>query len=192
MATNARFAVAVHTLGMLAFADDTPVSSERIAASVDTNAVTIRRIFQLLGQAGLVVGQMGPYGGARLARAPEAIDLAAVWRAVDDGALFALPASGGNPRCAMSCSVQPVLQEIFADAEAALTQALAAVSVADVIERVGARLGARVPGGCTGEPARAARDAGAAAAGAAASPASLPGRSGRTAQPGRPTTPRGS
>ena len=108
MALSARFAIAVHTLGVLALAGDGPVTSERIAASVHTNPVTIRRIFQALGRAGLVVGQLGPNGGTRLARAPEAIDLAEVWRAVEDGELFAFAASGGNPACPVSCGVQPV------------------------------------------------------------------------------------
>jgi hypothetical protein len=71
-------AVAIHTLGMLAFADECPVTSEKIAESVQTNAVSIRRLFQALGKAGLVVGQMGPNGGARLARSPKQITLAEV------------------------------------------------------------------------------------------------------------------
>ena len=148
MPTNARLAVAVHTLGMLAFADELPVSSERIAESVDTNPVTIRRVFQALGRAGLVVGQMGPNGGARLARAPESIDLAEVWRAVDDGPLFAFPPSGGNPDCAVSCGVQPVLGEIFSEATAALEGALSRITLADVISRVQARTGSRTPPAC--------------------------------------------
>ena len=143
MATNARFAVAIHTLGMLAFADELPVSSERIAESVDTNPVTIRRVFQALGRAGLVVGHMGASGGARLARPAEAIDLAEVWRAVDDGPLFGFPPSGGNPECAVSCGVQPVLAEVFDEATAALEGALARISLADVIARVQARAGHR-------------------------------------------------
>src|SRR5207253_8541992 len=133
MAANARLAVAIHTLGMLAFADETPVTSEQIAESVHTNAVSIRRIFQALGKAGLVVGQMGPNGGARLARSPENISLADVWRAVDDDALFALPRSGGNPSCSMNRAVRPVLAEVFAAATAALEASLERVSLAEVI-----------------------------------------------------------
>ena len=148
MPTNARFAVAIHTLGMLAFADELPVSSERIAESVDTNPVTIRRVFQAFGRAGLVVGQMGPSGGARLARDPGAIDLAEVWRAVDDGPLFGFPPSGGNPRCPVSCGVQPVLGEIFDGATAALEGALSRITLADVIARVQARTGSRMTVAC--------------------------------------------
>ena len=141
MALSARFAVAVHTLGILALTADGPVTSERIAESVHTNPVTIRRIFQALGRAGLVVGQMGPKGGARLARAAAAIDLAEVWRAVEGGDLFALTASGGNPACPVNCGVQPVLGEIFDQAEQALEQALSRISLADVVARVQARVG---------------------------------------------------
>lgn len=141
MALSARFAVAVHTLGILALTGDGPVTSERIAESVHTNPVTIRRIFQALGRAGLVVGQMGPNGGARLARAPETIDLAEVWRAVEGRDLFAFAASGGNPTCPVNCGVQPVLGEIFGEAEAALEHTLAGISLADVVARVRTRVG---------------------------------------------------
>ncbi len=140
MPANARFAVAVHTLGMLAFADEQPVTSDRIAESVNTNPVTIRRIFQALGRAGLVIGQMGPNGGARLAREPERIDLAEVWRAVGDVELFALPASGGNARCPVCRGVQPVLREIFDEAEDAVTRSLAGITLAEVLARVQARV----------------------------------------------------
>src|SRR5437868_13435197 len=115
MAANARLAAAIHTLGMLAFADECPVTSDRIADSVQTNAVSIRRLFQALGKAGLVVGQMGPNGGARLARPADEITLADVWHAVDDDALFALPRSGGNPACSLHRTVRPVPAQVFAD-----------------------------------------------------------------------------
>jgi Rrf2 family protein len=145
MALSARFAVAVHTLGLLALDGGGPVSSERIAQSVRTNAVTIRRLFQALGRAGLVVGQMGPNGGARLARPAESISLADVWRAVEDGDLFAFAASGGNPGCAVSCGVQPVLGEIFDRAEAALERGLADVTLATVVARVRSHGGLAAP-----------------------------------------------
>ena len=141
MSANTRLAVAVHTLGMLAFADECAVTSDRIAESVDTNAVSIRRIFQALGRAGLVVGQMGPRGGARLGRAPEDITIADIWRAVEDDTLFALPRSGGNPACSMNQAVRPVLCEVFAEATSALEASLAGVTLADVIRRVQARAG---------------------------------------------------
>ena len=141
MAANARLAVAIHTLGMLAFADECPVTSDRIAESVHTNAVSIRRLFQALGKAGLVVGQMGPNGGARLARTPDQITLADIWRAVDDDELFALPRSGGNPSCSLNRAVRPVLGEVFGEASAALEASLARVTLGDVIGRVQARAG---------------------------------------------------
>ena len=152
MALSARFAVAVHTLGVLAMSGDGPVTSERIAQSVHTNPVTIRRIFQALGRAGLVVGRMGPNGGARLARPAESISLADVWRAVEDGDLFAYSASGGNPACPLSCGVQPVLGEIFGEAEAALEGALAGISLAAVVRRVRACIGPAARDAVPGAP----------------------------------------
>ena len=53
MAANSQFSVAVHVLAMLADVGEGNVKSEYIAASVNTNAVVIRRLLGQLSQAGL-------------------------------------------------------------------------------------------------------------------------------------------
>ena len=42
--TNTRFALAVHVAALLAHADPEPVTSETMAASVQTNPVVVRRV----------------------------------------------------------------------------------------------------------------------------------------------------
>src|SRR5437667_14393 len=84
---SSRFAVAIHVLTLLASRDG-PLTSEYIAGSVNTNAVVIRRLMKALRGAKLVVSQGGPGGGWRLARAPEAMSLRDVYRAVEDPPLF--------------------------------------------------------------------------------------------------------
>lgn len=76
-----RFAVALHILLLLADAADADTTSGRLALSIGTNPVVVRRIAGLLVKAGLVVVQRGP-GGATLACPADAITLADVWRAV--------------------------------------------------------------------------------------------------------------
>src|SRR5438552_10981521 len=96
MAANSQFSMAVHVLTMLANAGDGHLKSERIAGSVNTNAVVIRRLISQLNQAKLVSSQTGAGGGTRLARAPGEISLAEVYEAVCCGEVFALHSRSPN------------------------------------------------------------------------------------------------
>jgi DNA-binding IscR family transcriptional regulator len=69
--SNSRFAVATHVLTSLALAaEDDPgarLTSDELAASINTSPVVVRRIIGRLQAAGLVVAQTGRGGGAALA-----------------------------------------------------------------------------------------------------------------------------
>jgi len=131
MSSNSRFAVAVHTVTLLALSDG-PVSSTAIAGSVSTNPVVIRRILGALHQAGLVHTQLGPEGGAVLAQRPEDITLLDVYRATGQSELFALPAHGPNHLCACGRNIQPVLIPVLERAENVVQTTLAGVTIADL------------------------------------------------------------
>jgi len=79
----ASVAVAIHILLLLASDSlDGPATSLRLAGSVNTNPVVVRRITGLLARAGLIRVRRGP-GGAMLARLPSAITLGDVWCAMN-------------------------------------------------------------------------------------------------------------
>ena len=136
MAGSCRFAFAVHALAMLAAHQDRKVTSEEIAQSVNTHAVVIRRLMAALRQAGLVTTGQGPGRGSALARAPRAISLAAVYRAVKLNPTFAMHPQAPNRRCPVGRNIQAVLAEVALDSEAALERALAKRCIADVVGRV--------------------------------------------------------
>lgn len=139
MTGNARFGVAVHILVMLALFDQ-PQNSARVAESVDTNPVVIRRILGLLQRAGLVRGRTGPGGGFRLARAAQAVTLEQVFRAVEaDGA--APPAHRPNRKCPVGRNVSTVLASIGRRAERAFLATLAGQTLADTASQVRRRAG---------------------------------------------------
>src|SRR5579875_2281390 len=78
-----RFAVATHILMLLATDDGSGrATSLRIAKSVNTNPVVIRRITGQLARAGLVTVRRGP-GGATLRLPADRITLSDVWSAVN-------------------------------------------------------------------------------------------------------------
>ncbi len=82
MPLSTRFAVAIHTAGMLAvLGEREPVTSEEVAKSVDTNPVVVRRVIAMLARRGLVHVRKGQHGGATLARPPESIRLDEIYRA---------------------------------------------------------------------------------------------------------------
>ena len=140
MKTSSRFAVAIHimTLAMLARSETKGdlVTSERMADSVNTNPVVIRRILGALRNAGLVVSQPGPHGGWRLARPPEQMTLLDVYRAVEDEPLFGMHHNPPSPSCVVGRHMGSVLGNVFREAETAMERKLAEVTVAEVIDEV--------------------------------------------------------
>ena len=132
-----RFAVAAHIMLMVASDAGELLTSQRLAASINTNPVVIRRITALLARAGLVRVRRGP-GGAELMRPPEQITLEHVWRAVHSDARRPLLPIHANPDpcCAVGARVHAVLGEAFHAAEQALEQALAKTTLADLLQGV--------------------------------------------------------
>jgi DNA-binding IscR family transcriptional regulator len=131
-----RFAVAVHILLLLAAMPPAQATSARLAESVNTNPVVVRRITRLLARAGLVASRRGARGAA-LARPAASITLADVWRAVQpaEGRLIALH-ENPSAECRIGCRVNAVLGAAFAEAEAALVARLARTTLAGVLARV--------------------------------------------------------
>lgn len=142
---SSRVAVAVHVLAYLAWRRDEPVTSERMAGSVNTNAVVVRRIMGSLRNAGLVSVQPGVGGGAQLAREPQDITLLDVYHAVEEKEeLFALHADPCR-HCDIGSNIRQVLQGVFCEAHQAMQGVLGQVTIADVFSRV-----QQVRGGCGG------------------------------------------
>ncbi|MEV8636938.1 Rrf2 family transcriptional regulator [Streptosporangium sp. NPDC051023] len=137
MSSNSRLTVAVHVLTWMALVepgrDGGAITSDELANSVNTNPVVVRRILGQLREAGLVAAQRGQGAGWRLARAPGAIDLAAVRAAVESDPLFSLHAATPNQACPVGRGIQPVLRQTYSRAESAVRDELAGISIADVL-----------------------------------------------------------
>ncbi len=141
MRASSRLVVATHVLAAIALARGTPVSSDVLARSVNTNPAFVRRLLGALAKAGLAESQMGQGGGALLARPAEKISLLDVYRAVDDQNLFALHHGGPNPKCPIGRSITPILEAEIVEAANALERSLAATTIADIAGRIEARVG---------------------------------------------------
>jgi DNA-binding IscR family transcriptional regulator len=134
MSANSRMTLAVHVLTWIAFdrrgSDDEVGTSQRIASSVNTNPVVIRRCLGELREAGLVESSRNH--GWALARDASAITLDDAYRAVG-GEVFAMHASPPDHRCHVGYGIQPVLVRAYGRATTALSESLAQTSIADIL-----------------------------------------------------------
>ncbi len=136
MAANSRMTIAVHALAWLALAQrrgHEVLTSDQVAASVNTNPVIIRRSLGDLGRAGLVRVRHGAGAGWSLARAPEEITLLEVYDAVGQESPFGLHRTEPNLECPVGMGIRPALSQIYGGIEQAVRHELALVSVADVL-----------------------------------------------------------
>jgi Rrf2 family protein len=136
MSTSSRFAVAVHILALMAAGEDEPMKSDWMAKSVNTNPVVIRRILCLLARAELVNSQTGALGGSRLARKPKQISLLDVYRAVEEGCVFAMHRQSPSRRCLIGGNIQTVLKGVLEEANLAVERVLAKTTIEEVLQSV--------------------------------------------------------
>lgn len=129
--------MALHVLAMLAYRDGETVSSGRLAASVNTNPVIIRRLLLALQAAKIVQSRKGRGFGSRLSRSPARINLAEVYRAVEGAVPFARPRQRPNLACPVGQGIETALERVFRSAQQALEQDLARTNLADVLKAVG-------------------------------------------------------
>jgi DNA-binding IscR family transcriptional regulator len=126
----------VHVLAVLAYTEGNRVSSTRLASSVNTNPVIIRRLLLALQQANLIDTRKGRGSGSRLSRAPARITLADVYHAVETEAPFGLPRHRANGACPVGQGISSAIQRVFFSAEAALRSDLARTTLASVLDAV--------------------------------------------------------
>jgi Rrf2 family protein len=145
MAANSRFTIAIHALAWLALAEERgrpALTSEQVAASVNTNPVVVRRSLGDLRRAGIVQVRHGTHAGWRLASPPQRITLLDVFAAVDQDPVFAMHHSEPNLECPVGYGIRPALTRVYADVQQAVRDQLAHVTIADVLGET-----LRVPGG---------------------------------------------
>ena len=128
--------MAVHVLTVLAYKEGDRVTSAFLAGSVNTNPVIIRRLLLALQRAKLVETRQGAGAGSRLSRSPARINLAQIYRAVEECETFSTPSRKPNAACPVGQCMRDTLQKVFASAQQALERDLEQKNLADLIESV--------------------------------------------------------
>jgi DNA-binding IscR family transcriptional regulator len=136
VAANSRLTIGVHALAWVALAQRQGrdvLTSDQVAASVNTNPVIIRRCLGGLRRAGLVRVRHGAGAGWSLARAAEEITLLEVHDAVGQEPPFGLHHAEPNLECPVGRGIRPALSQVYGEIDKALRRELALISVADVL-----------------------------------------------------------
>lgn len=139
MAANSKLTIAAHALAWLALAHRRGrevLTSDEVAASINTNPVIVRRSLGDLQKAGLVAARRGTGAGWRLSRPPGEISLLDVYAAVSPEPLVALHHSEPNLLCPVGYGIRPALTEIYDEAADAFRAALAGRTIAGLLERI--------------------------------------------------------
>jgi Rrf2 family protein len=133
---NCRFAFAVHVMAVLASERADCCPSSRLAQTVNTNPVVIRRLLIELQEAGLISTMRGPHGGALLKRKPEKVTLREIHHAVDQGDTFAMHPNEPSAECPVGRKIAKVMQRIQDRANRALARELEKITLADVLREL--------------------------------------------------------
>jgi len=139
MKSSSRFAVSVHLLCAMAWMEQhgTPMlTSSKLADSVNTNAVVVRRLLGSLAKAGLVVTHSGQGGGSCLGKSADEITLGEIYRAVEDEAPFHMHYSEPNDTCPVGRNIREVLSPYVARATRAMVGDLDQSTLARVLDDV--------------------------------------------------------
>lgn len=137
MSTNCRFAFGVHVMTVLALAPEEFFASDRLAGTVNTNPVIIRRLLLDLKEANLVETHRGPGGGAILSRPAREITLLDIYRAVSgEVEPFGEHPNEPNNTCCVGRDIKRVLEDVAAKAKLAIEKEYHSISLQDVIQNL--------------------------------------------------------
>jgi Rrf2 family protein len=134
--SSCRFAFAVHVMAVLALRRDQCCPSSRLADTVNTNPVVIRRLLIDLQNAGLIRTQRGPRGGAFLHEKPEKVSLFQIHAAVGSLELFGAHPNRPSRDCPVGKRIESVMQQIQARANRSIERELQKITLADVLREL--------------------------------------------------------
>jgi Rrf2 family protein len=136
MAANSLLAGAVQIVCAIAWRGAQGTNSERLARSLNTNPVVVRRILKALERDGLVSVRPGRHGGVELLRSPADITLEDIYKAVEPDAGLFVMRERGNPRCPVNNAMSKALPPLFDAADAAVDAVLRRTKIASLVEKI--------------------------------------------------------
>ena len=136
---NQQFTFAVHIMTALGFSAGEVIGSRRLAASVNTNPVVVRRLLLALRRARLIETFPGKHGGARLRKEPREISLMDVYDAVEPRPVIPVNERKAFRKCRVSCSMKEIMNGVAQSTEAAVRKHLSSITLAELVRGIRAR-----------------------------------------------------
>lgn len=138
MAYSTKLSDALHLLVFIATEQGSDLSSASIAKSLAANPSSVRQLMGRLRRAGIITSVTG-HARPELARVAKDISMLNVYHAVEGEKPLLHLDTHTNPACGVGVNAQLVIGEHFADVQQAAENAMAGVSLAQIIERYRAR-----------------------------------------------------
>lgn len=108
---------------------DGPVTSDRLAAVMQTNPVVVRRLMGTMREAGFVTSEKGHGGGWSLACDFAHVTLRDIYVALGSPEMFSMGNRSEAPTCLVEQAVNAALASTFRDAEALVLSRLGEVTL---------------------------------------------------------------
>lgn len=135
MKYSTKYSDAIHILAYIEMLKGTDLSSDRIAQSVETNPVYVRRIMSDLRTAGLIESQRGK-AEPKLLKKPEEITLLDIYSSVEKDQRLLHIDKKTNPNCLIGGSIQEVLDETYERLQKKIELEMQQITLADIIDKL--------------------------------------------------------
>jgi Rrf2 family protein len=133
---NQQFTFTVHIMTALAFSPEDVIGSQKLAASVNTNPVVVRRLLLALRRAGLIETFTGKRGGARLRKKPNRISLVDIYDAVERRPVISVNKRRALRQCDVSCNMKSIMSCVAESTEQAVRKHLRGITLAQLVRKV--------------------------------------------------------
>lgn len=129
---STKVSVSIHILCMIALNPDCPITSDRMAGSIQTNPALVRRLMSQLKKANLIKTQT-KLGATGLAKPSSDISLREVFRAVEpEQRLFDIH-TGTNMKCPVGANIGKVLTQIYDQVQTNFEDQLGNIFLSDIL-----------------------------------------------------------
>lgn len=144
MKYSTRVSDAVHVLAFIALNPVNSLTSEKIAESIRTNPGYVRQLMSAMRVHELLFSVKG-HPRPALSRDPSAISLLDVYRAVEGRKPLLHLDTHTNPECGVGVNIQLALQDYFDQVQKKAEDAMAQITLQDILGRYGEKLAALAP-----------------------------------------------
>lgn len=132
---NGRFHIAIHILTLLEYSEESLLSSDYIAGSVNANPALIRKELAVLNKAGLVSSKGGKTGGYAISKPATYIKLADIYQAINQQSVMGIAKNIPNPDCPVGKQINQNINELYAEIDSAMLAKLGSVTLADFVKK---------------------------------------------------------